>query len=404
VDNKKRIGYLSGAPRVSTRPEAVLAGPRSHVLGVMRAFEKLGWGVRPFIVGDGVPLGWVAGEQSETAMRSSRLVRLGADLVRLQMGIVNGWRARRELQGVDWVYERFGSFQALGWWFHRRGIPWILETNALPVQDRSTVAMASLARLTEFWAYRKCDVLVCVSQTLADLLIRQAGVDPGKIVVVLNGVDTEYFDPLKHSPKRLFDSPTVGFVGRLAAWHQLSTLIEALAELREEATDFKLVVVGDGPMREAWENLTRATGQVDHVRFVGQVPRSEVPAYIAGFDLGYLGQVPLAAGELYLSPLKLYEYAAMARPTVASAFADTRQLVEKGSMGYLFTAGDKTDLKRALRLAYAQRDRWTEMGARARKLVAEHHSWEVRVQEMIRRLELILETKYGSPHPARRTG
>jgi len=123
------IAYLSGAPRVSTRAEAGAAGPRSHVLGVMRAFERLGLEVRPFIVGDRVPVEWVHGEQSATALRRSRIRRAVADWVRLGMGLLNGWRAWREIRSVDLVYERYGAFQALGWWFQRRGIPWILETN-----------------------------------------------------------------------------------------------------------------------------------------------------------------------------------------------------------------------------------------------------------------------------------
>ncbi len=135
------LGYLSGAPRVSTRPEAMLSGPRSHVLGVMRALENLGWNVKPFIVGDRVPLQWVAGKHTGRQLHPGWIRRLAADLLRLVMGIGNGWRARRELGEVDWVYERIGAFQALGWWFRRRGIPWILETNAIlhveAAQDRS---------------------------------------------------------------------------------------------------------------------------------------------------------------------------------------------------------------------------------------------------------------------------
>ncbi len=408
AESGRSVGYLSGAPRVSTRPEAVLPGPRSHVLGVIRAFENLGWEVRPFIVGDKVPLHWVAGERNERQHWPGRLERLAADLLRLQMGIVNGWRARRELGEVDWVYERFGAFQALGWWFQRRGIPWILETNAIlsieATQDRSTVALAPPARATEFWAYRQCDVLVCVSEALARLAIQRAGVDRRKVVVVPNGADAAQFDPLKHSPRRIFDRCTIGFVGSLRPWQKLDLLIEALGELRLEGIDFNFVVIGDGPMRQEWENLTSSLGQSDHVRFVGQVPWSEVPGLIAGFDLGFVGQVPLAIGEMYLSPLKLYEYAAMARPLIASDFEDARSLILEGHTGYLFAPGDREDLKRALRRANSQREEWDEMGARARKLVEGQHSWEVRVRELIRQVEPILEKKHAAHRPSRRGG
>jgi hypothetical protein len=127
----RSLGYLAGAPRVSTRPEAGLSGPRAHVLGVIRAFTRLGWQVRPFIAGDRVPPAWNAGHRSETALRSRWIARLAADLLRLALGVINGFRASREVGNVDWAYERFGSFQALGWWFRRKGTPWILETNVV---------------------------------------------------------------------------------------------------------------------------------------------------------------------------------------------------------------------------------------------------------------------------------
>ncbi len=106
--NQRRLGYLSGAPRVSTRHEAGADGPRVHVLGVMSAFRALGWDVRPYIVGDRVPLAWVLGDGSDRALRENALKRLAADMVRLGMGIVHGLRATKQLRDVDGGYKRHG--------------------------------------------------------------------------------------------------------------------------------------------------------------------------------------------------------------------------------------------------------------------------------------------------------
>jgi hypothetical protein len=35
----KRIVYLSGAPRVSTKPQAAIGGARARVLGMIMGFE-----------------------------------------------------------------------------------------------------------------------------------------------------------------------------------------------------------------------------------------------------------------------------------------------------------------------------------------------------------------------------
>ncbi len=400
-----RLAYLSGSPRVSTRPEAAASGPRTHVLGVIGAFQRLGWEVYPYIVGDKVPISWIK-EESERTLQKSALFRLGADLVRLVMGLVHGWRASRELPAVVWVYERYGAFQALGWWFQRKGIPWILETNALlykeAVTDRPTVALSGFLKTFERWAYRQCDVLVCVSQALSDLIVQDTGVPTDKIIVVPNGVDVNNLDPNKVQPRRFFEGPTIGFIGQLAVWQRLDLLLEAIAELQQEGIVYNLVVVGDGPMRNEWEARADSLGLSRRVRFVGYVPWDEVPGYIAGFDLGYAGATSLAAGKMYLSPLKLYEYAAMAKPIVAAAHEDAVRLKDDGAQIYLFQPGDVEDLTRVLRWAHSEQASWDQHGRQNHAVIKAKHSWERRVSEIILKTESILERKYGTPYTARR--
>ncbi|BFH76248.1 glycosyltransferase family 4 protein [Thermus thermophilus] len=374
----------------------------------MNAFERLGWEVRPFIVGDRVPLGWVT-KEADLELGSSYVKRLAADLVRLGMAVAYGLQAVWEVGRVDWVYERFGAFQFLGYGFQRRGIPWILETNGLffveAAKDRSTLALSGVERHLELWAYRRADVVVCVTDEMKSLLI-QNGINPEKILVVPNGVDVQRFDPekLRDREVRLLPPPVIGFVGTLSPWQGLDLLIRALAELRTEGITFSLLVVGDGPMRIPWERLAQELRLGDQVCFVGRVPGDQVPAYIAGFDLAFTGQVPLRVGEMYHSPLKLYEYMAMGKPVVASAFADAKRLVREGETGYLFEPGNLEDLKRALRKAYGEREVWPLLGQKARVEVVARHSWEARVRSMVLQIEKILEARYGTPYPARRGG
>ncbi len=395
---KKRLGYLSAAPRVSTRPDAEAGGPRAHVLGVIRAFESLGWSVNRFIVGDRMPKG-VAGGGSEKALSGSRVRTLAADLARLSLGGLNAFRARRELSGkVDWVYERYAVLQSLGWVFGRSGIPWILETSGLysdeAKTERNSLVLTGVARRLEVFAYGRCDVLVCVSQPLKELVVRKTGVREDKILVVPNGVDAAFFDPTLHEPRRLFEGFTVGFVGSLLAWQGLDRLLHAVAALRAEGLPVHVAVVGDGPAREGWERLARELGILgEAVRFVGRAPLDEVPGYIAGFDAGFSGQQGMKIGAMYHSPLKLYEYLSMGKPIVATAYDDARTLVRDTDAGFLFEPGDTEDLQRALREAYSSREAFPEAGRRAREEVLRRHSWEARLRETIPKVEEILRRR-----------
>lgn len=390
----QHLGYLAGAPRVSTRLDAEASGPRAHVLGVIGAFAAIGWDVKTFIVGDRVPPKWVT-KGSEQAVSKGFFTTLAADLVRLTLSAINARWAWQELGGqVDWVYERFASFQYLGWIFKRHGIPWILETSGPffyeAKSERKSVVLTGPARWLEIKAYQESSVLICVSEALKEIILREASIPPEKVIVVPNGVDTAFFNPELYEPKRMFEGFTIGFVGGLIAWQGLDLLLEALHDLKSEGISLSLVVVGDGSMRSAWETKAQQLGVSSNVVFVGRVPWQEVPQYIAGFDVGYSGQIKLQMGKMYHSPLKLYEYMAMGKPVVASAFEDAQRVVQQGKTGFLFQPGDKDDLKHALVKAYQLRAVLPEMGCNAREEIVANHSWVARVQNIIEGVERLL--------------
>lgn len=394
---KKRLGFISAAPRISTRPDTEVSGPRTRVLGLIRGFEALDWEVKPFIMGDRVPQKWMA-TASEKAINGKFFRTLAADLVRLMLGTVNTRRSWQELGGqVDWAFEFAATLQSLGWSFKRHGVPWIIHTEALLFHEakteRKSIVLSGLARWLELRSYRECDALVCVTEALKELLVRESGIPAQKVVVVSNGVDTDLFNPGRHEPKRLFSGFTVGFVGGLYNWQALDLLLLALHDLRTESMDLSLVVVGDGIMYETWQAQAQSLGIASNVAFVGRVPWSEVPKYMAGFDVCYTGQVQLQVGKMYHSPLKLYEYMAMAKPVVASAFEDAQRMLQDGETGFLFEPGNQDDLKRAITCAYQSKEQLPIMGQQAREVVVAQHSWVARVKTMIADLEQILENK-----------
>jgi glycosyltransferase involved in cell wall biosynthesis len=378
-----RIGYLSAAPRVSTLDDAEASGPRSHVLGVIHAFEELGCTVERFIVGDQMPR--TVRARSEMALRQSRWRTAAADVMRIAMGAVNARRAAAALRGkVDVVYERVASLQSLGWALQREGAPWILETSS-PIfyeaqSERQSLVLRGLARRRELAAYHQSDAIVCVTTDLRDILVDE-GVAAEKIVVVPNGVDVSIFDPARFpKPARTFPSFTIGFVGAMIAWQGLDALLDATRDVRALGHDVSLALAGDGPERAALEEQARLLGLADHVRFVGRLDGSAVPGFLAGVDVGYSGQQRLKIGRMYHSPLKLYEYLAMGKPVIASDFADARATTRDGVTGFLFETGGLTQ---AILKALAARDRLAEIARTARAEILQHHSWVARVQSLM---------------------
>jgi glycosyltransferase involved in cell wall biosynthesis len=397
TDAPRRLGYLSGAPRVTTRHDAEIGGPRSHILGVMSGFRQLGWSVETYIVGDRSP--GVVTRDAGKLLRKGGQWALLADVARMGMSPVNSRTAWRELAGrVDWVYERFSVFQALGRTFAQAGIPWILETNEMQSEearvDRNSLVLTSLARRHERQAYLDCSMLVCVSEPLKQLVTTRLGIPADKVAVVPNGVDTEFFRPRPATP-RAFEGFTLVYAGGLEPWQGIDLLLHAMADVRRENNvPVHAVIAGDGPVRRDLERLAEELGLAPYVRFLGTVSREAVPDVIASGDLGYSGHTETQGRAVFRSPLKLYEYMAVGKPVLSSAVADARQIVVPNETGFLFTSDDAGGLRAALSRAFAARDSLSAMGARAREVVEEGHSWTARCRTIVesaesRALELV---------------
>lgn len=392
---KRRIGYLSGAPRVTTRPNGESGGARSHVQGVMGAYRQLGWEVKPFIYGDLIDLNSTSGSLIKGLLQGTTVGRGIADVGRVALGRRNAQRAVEVIgKDVDYVYERFSVFQSLGRGFKSAGVPWVLETQGLfyfeARHDRKSIELASLAKRLEIAAYRDCDVIIAVTDTLKDLLISEAGIDANKILVVPNGVDVEKFSPRPLPKQMVGDRPVLGFVGGLLRWQGIDHLLKAVKAVQGKAPDFDVLIVGDGEEKRNLEMLARQLGIEDRVNFVGRVDGDKVPEWIQRFDLCFSGHLPSQLGGMYHSPLKIYEYMSMGKPVLASDFFDARSVIAGKETGFLFESGNLEALSKRLIEAFSNADALRAMGAKARDEVLANHSWRSRVDVMSERIAQLL--------------
>lgn len=110
-------------------------------------------------------------------------------------------------------------------------------------------------------------------------IIRRKGYRGPMATIPQFGVDPDIFD-LPDSPgeARPF---TVGFAGRLVREKGLTVLIEAISGLDG---DWRLDIVGEGPLRGDIEQASRRAGVASRVRFLGGLPSQEMPAFYHGID------------------------------------------------------------------------------------------------------------------------
>jgi glycosyltransferase involved in cell wall biosynthesis len=388
----KKLLYLSGAPRVSTRPDAERVGPRTHVKGVIRGFQKNNWIVHQYIVGDNVPESWNT-KGSEKSIQSSIVKQIGADIIRIALNYINRKKILKIDEQFDLVYERFAAFQYMGHSIKKKkNIPWILETNAiLSIEssiERKSTALPSKLQKYEKFAYQNCDVLVCITDELRELIIKKFNIDPDKIIISPNAVNIDEFSSENHEPLKFNDLFNIGFVGSLWQWQRLDFLFDTVKELQDQGYEISLTIVGDGQCADEWKNYAKVIN-IKNVKFVGKVRREDVPRYIRGFDVCYSGQFSMELGS-YLSPIKMYEYMAMGKPILATSYGETKRLVIDGENGYLFKENDKETLREAIKKLYLDDVLRKSMGDKSKNIAFDNHSWEIRVKKMLNEIEKIL--------------
>jgi glycosyltransferase involved in cell wall biosynthesis len=137
------------------------------------------------------------------------------------------------------------------------------------------------------WLYgRATSHIVTTGETLRQRLIAVNRLPAGQITSVPTGVDTSRFRPGDRIAARIAlslppQAPIVGIVATLRSWKGHRYLLEAFAGLAR--TDAILLIVGDGPQREALERRAAELGIAGRVRFVGN--QEDVRRWLAAMDV-----------------------------------------------------------------------------------------------------------------------
>lgn len=187
-----------------------------------------------------------------------------------------------------------------------------------------------------------------------------------KVHVVRCGLDAMFLDA---PPVPMSETSQLVCVGRLCEQKGQLLLVQAADRLRREGWQFKLVLVGDGPMRGEIEAAIQRLDLGGVVELVGWKSNAEVR------DLMVASRAMVLPSFAEGLPVVLMEALALGRPVVSTYVAGIPELVEPDRCGWLVPAGAAAALIGSLRdLLDAPLTRLEAMGQRGRALVAERHN------------------------------
>ena len=221
--------------------------------------------------------------------------------------------------------------------------PWVLEIRDL--WPESIVAVGAMRKglavkfleWLEQLAYHRADRIVSVTDSFVAHIAARGGA--GKVAVIKNGVDLNFFKPTSESEEF---KKTLGFEGRFVAAyvgthgmaHSLDTVLDA-AKLLLDDRRIGFLLVGDGAERV---RLVARAGamNLDNLRIAGQLPKTEMPRVWLATDISL---ILLKKDDLFKTvlPSKMFEAMVMERPIVLGVAGEARQLLEEAGAGIAIT-------------------------------------------------------------------
>lgn len=203
--------------------------------------------------------------------------------------------------------------------------------------------------LLDKYALRLSKVVIAVSENIRAELAH-SGIQNFRIAVIPNAValpcgDSE-MQTRRHDKRReLAIAPSdlvVGYIGRLSEEKGLTYLVAAVAELGNTARAVKLLIVGDGPERDALEKQVKANGLERIVLFAGF--QADIQNWYPVFDIFTLPS--LTEG----TPLALLEAMAGGVPVIASGVGGVPKIVTNGVNGLLVPPGNPMAIREKIQL------------------------------------------------------
>lgn len=277
---------------------------------------------------------------------------------------LNGWSCARALHAP---LKAFAPDLVLSYWLYpdaygamlaarKAGLPLVAGARGSDLRVRDAVSRA-LTRPVVNAAQR----LLVVSEDLGRVAAESYGAEPARIRTIPNGCDASLFHPADRAASRTrlgiaADAEVVTYVGRLVAEKGLRELLDACRTLAVARPRLRLVLVGEGPMREEIAARLAADPSLQ-VMLAGAQPPAEVARWMAASDVVTLPSY--SEGH----PNVLVEALACGRPVVATPVGGIPEVVDAES-GILVPARDAAAL--AAGLAQALDRRWDE-SALARK-------------------------------------
>lgn len=286
-----------------------------------------------------------------------RVITLSRMLVRDRVDIVHTHLCDADLFGR--IAARIGGVRAI-----------VSTQHSLDPWKKSMIAKYRFRSMLDLWTVRWCTVVICVSRAVLEYHANW-GISRDKMRVIYPSTPFKPAQVPKGSIRRrlgiALEDVVVTSVGRLHPAKNHIGLIEAIDTLVKDCPKIKVVIVGDGPLRECLSRRADSPGLRGRILFLGN--RDDISEIMQMSDVFVLP-------SLYEGfPITVIEAMQHGLPVIASNVGGLRELLD-GRTGILVNPGDRRELADAIRQLYGDRELRARIGRAAQQRALEEFGFE----------------------------
>jgi len=226
----------------------------------------------------------------------------------------------------------------------------------------------------------RVQAVTCNSHYTLESVYQEFSVQKNRMIVLHNPVEQRGGETGKVDLRILLgfekDALIIGHVGGMISQRNQQSLVQAFSRLKKNHPNARLIIIGDGRLREELENLTRQLGLKEAVLFTGYT--DQVGDYLRVMDI-YVNPTldegfGIAVVEAMLESL----------PVVLSDQGAHPELVEDGVSGILYSGGDSQSLFEKLQWLANDSETRKALGFRAKKRALENFSPKTYAEKYLR--------------------
>lgn len=242
------------------------------------------------------------------------------------------------------------------------------------------------------WTLNKCDYIIPNNESHKKLLLA-FGIPENKLTLIPNGLDIVKFKPRNKisARKKLgleINKKFILFVGWLIPRKGCEYLIKSISEIIKTDKNIKLLIIGEGLLKQKLKVFVEDLGLNDYIDFKGSISPDMIPFWMNASDIFVLPSLsegkPNVVGEAMASGL----------PVIATNVDGTPDFIDNGKDSFLIPPKDVDSLTNKLKLLLDNSDLRAKIGKETRKSILKKGlSWERCAEDYLDVYQRVLSKK-----------